>query len=279
MKKFVFFLLIVLFAGPMCFAQQGLQSARKYLSVNGGKKIFYPTSSMEKFAMADDIESIRFRELMLSKTGEGDINDVFANSYVTDTTLPANSYVNSGWDPVSEEFVPFPGKYYKGKVTVYQKNGVKILLYKNECGNVLNFSKDNNYSRLKTENILKNKFEIKQPSPKGTELENSVQPENENWSFRQAKNFPKETISLNLPTTEEAISSKRKLSVFGKIAIGVGSAIVAGTIAYLVWKNQQKKPTTTTTTGHGVDPNPGGGGIDPPPTHPSTFGFGLVWSW
>ena len=154
-------------------------------------------------------------------------------------------------------------------------NGIPTI--KLDCGNPLEAYQNCLHATTERQIVLP-KAIVKKPEeeifPAGGIFE-----EKDDWSFRQAKNIPKGTISLNIPTTEET-TTKRHLSTFGKIAIGVGSAVVVGTITYLVWKNQQRKPTDNTAN-HGVDPPPGNGGVDPPPERPipmpnSTIGFGYA---
>jgi len=76
-------------------------------------------------------------------------------------------------------------------------------------------------------------------------------------SFVSPKNYGEDKpFNLNFP--EEEISSlkkRRKVSTFGKIAIGFGTAVLAGTVAYLILKNN---PPKSSSGGGGKPVTPGG---------------------
>lgn len=277
MKKLVLLFIVLLIARTGL--GQNSEPARRYLSVKGEEKKYYSTESMKSFALEDNPKSKQFRELLLSKTGKNDINSVFENIRIVDTTLEAGTYRNSDWNPVSGKFEPFIGKYYKGKVTIRrQENGETKLLYKNACGNMLNFEEYD--ISLKFKGVTKEAPVKTQNVIKVATYANGLK------QFTPAKVIPRmdaiNTMGNKTPYIPP-LKQRRQISDFGKIAIAVGATVVVGTVAFLIWKNQQKGPAIIETSwGHGIDPpppDPGGGGVDPPPPlQPLSFGFGFAWS-
>jgi hypothetical protein len=193
-----------------------------------------------------------------------------------DTILPAGTYLNSGLNPAIGEYESFPGKYYRGDVTIYEsyKNGYyqKILVYKDECGNILNLKGYNNDSHRQYKQIARGQsYETDTRSDIRSELRKPVQPLREE-SFSTPKNVSEDKVNLYLPRTEEPYSPPKKNIGDGWFI--VPSAIIGtGILTYFILKNNLKKSSPSDNTGHGIDPpppppDPGGNGIDPPPPPP-----------
>lgn len=258
MKKLILLLSVVLLIAETCFGQNHLQPIRRYLSKKGEPKIFYSPRSMKNYTY----ENEKYRETLFSQTGESEVESMYQGFRVAkDTTLLAGTYLNSGLNPVTGEYESFPGKFYRGDVTVHEnyENGYykKILVYKDECANILNLP-----SRALRDVDLR--YSPNTTSKRRIEFENPIQTGQDDWSFRTPGATSEERINLNLPTTEETYSSSKKNIGAGWFI--VPGAILAGVITYLIIEDNSRK-SSTVTTGHGVDPpppDPGGVGVDPP---------------
>lgn len=133
MKKLVVIILVLsAFAFEFeCYAQK--LPIREYLKNDS----VYTIESMKKFYLENTPISNQCERYLLSKTKEKDIESLFKNIIVIDTTLEAGVYKNSCWN-VSDGLLDFfPGKKFTGKVAVYKKGKERIPLFKMKCGNVL----------------------------------------------------------------------------------------------------------------------------------------------
>ena len=265
MKKLVLLLSVVLLIAETCFGQNHLQPIRSYLSKKGEPKIFYSPRSMKNYIY----ENEKYRETLFDQTGENDVESMCQKFRVAkDTTLLAGTYLNSGENPITGEYESFPGKYYRGDVTVYEnyENGYykKILVYKDECGNVLNLGYDNFQQYGHGQAAKKEQSYTNLSSDLQAELRKPVQSQQEDWSYTAPKKVPAQTINLNLPPVEEPSLVKKQLHLGWFI---IPPAIIGtGILTYFIVKNNLR---SSPNTGHGNDPplppDPGGAGNDPPP--------------
>jgi|GEM_PF-5465093 len=96
----------------------------------------YTWQQIQDSIVGDSPRAEQLRNYLLELTGEINLENVFAKSYLVDTILQENSYQNSGWDPKKDELAFYPGKYYKGPVGVYQ-DVVKKIFCKGKCINAI----------------------------------------------------------------------------------------------------------------------------------------------
>lgn len=273
MKKIILFLALFLITGVLNYVigQDNLQPVRKYLYKKGEPKKYYSMSSMKDFTLKNK----KYRENLLNLTGASDVKSLFENARsVPDTTLPAKSYWNSAYDPISGEYVPRLGKKYRGNITVYEsrENGIykKIFLYKDECGNANGVKLRKGYEddSQGVEEIESSETTTYKPSgvtvnqtPIQSTFKDGLKP------FTPAKILPK--INLGLPSGSKSPYSsasviKHKFRI-GWVVIPV-AVIGAGIATYFIVKNNLKSSSSddgsrVTNGGHGDD---GGGPITPP---------------
>lgn len=95
-------------------------------------------TEVESFALGNSSKAVQYRNYLLLKTGESDIVSLFKKVSVENYTLVAGSYQNSCWNTSTNLIEFYSGKEFTGDVTVYTNDSKRIILYKNNCGNLLN---------------------------------------------------------------------------------------------------------------------------------------------
>lgn len=115
-------------------------------------------SEVKSFALGGTSKQIQYKNYLLLKTGESGIRILFQKvRVVKDTLLQAGSYQNSCWNVQKGLIKFYEGREYAGDVTVYEDGSRKIILYKNDCANLLN---------CKTEYFTLNNADLPYEAPK-----------------------------------------------------------------------------------------------------------------
>lgn len=219
----------------------------------------YSPVEIERFAKGSSAKARQFAELILLKTGETNLSELFQNVFVKDTVLEAGSYKNSCWNTETSRIEFFPGKKFIGKVGLYNNKKFEQVLYKGACGNILDTPKK-----------LLGLIEEDLPYYKPTQVQSVVIVEKpERFSRPIVSNYqPQQKVDINFNPTivvKNVVAKKAELKIW-KVVIPVGAMALAA-IAILTKKGNTNifinNPSREPTPG-----GPGGAPVTPPDTPP-----------
>lgn len=98
----------------------------------------YGPSEIKSFVEGDSPKAKQYKDLLLHKTGEDNLDSLLKKVFIRDTTFEAGVYDNTCWDVSTQKVFPFLGEYFKGKVYVYRNKIFEMVLWKDTCANILN---------------------------------------------------------------------------------------------------------------------------------------------
>jgi len=274
MRKYVLFLFLILIGGLDTFAQTGDNPC--YPRKNGNRVDVYSQDELKMIFKKsgeyyDNLRSKIFNSINTAAKNAGkkwrvdasNIDDICKNTVYIPKARYEDEIINGS--RVGNQIVGTKTRKTDGYYAVFQFDGVSVRYSDPNCINSQTeiFDTQREVSNaLDISNVLDSRTKTSLSQPVNLNLNDGRKP------FTPARVIPE----MKLPVTTgnktpyiPPLREKRQLSNFGKVAIAVVATAAAGTLAFFIWKNQQKSSSSdngsrVTNDGHGDGgPNTNGG--------------------